>query len=95
MFIEDLLKIFHDNEEDDTFTRFTHLQQTWTINEYNHEWEVLATRFTYLIEDQLLKLYILRLKSIIHNELRLSRPKNLVEAKSMAKIIENKSQYSI
>jgi hypothetical protein len=58
MFTKDLLKRFHDDEEDDTFTRFTHLQQTWTINEYTHEWEVLATRFLDLTEDQLLKLYI-------------------------------------
>jgi hypothetical protein len=64
------------------------LQQTGTINEYTHEWEVLATRFPDLIEDQLLKLYISGLKPIICNELRLSRPKNLVEARSMAKIIE-------
>jgi hypothetical protein len=35
-------------------------------------------------------MYILGLKPIIHNELRLSRPKNLVEARSMEKMIERK-----
>jgi hypothetical protein len=49
-----------------------------------------ATRFLDLIEDQLLKLYILGLKPIIRSELRLSRPGNLVEARIMAKIIERK-----
>ena len=28
MFTKDFLKRFHDDEEDDTFTKFTHLQQT-------------------------------------------------------------------
>lgn len=60
----------------------THLQQTGTINEYTHEWEALGTRLSNLTEDELLKLYISRLKPIIHNELGLSRPKNLVEAKA-------------
>ena len=68
----------------------THLQQTRTVNEYTHEWEVLATRFPNLMNDQLLKLNILGLKSIICSELKLSTPRNLVEARSMARIIERK-----
>lgn len=52
------LKRFYNVERDDTITRFTYLQQTWTINEYTHEWQVLATRVPNLTEDQLLKLYI-------------------------------------
>ena len=58
MFREDFLKRFHYDEEDDTFTRFTHLQQIGAVNEYTHEWEVLATRFLDLTDDQLLRLYI-------------------------------------
>jgi hypothetical protein len=60
------------------------------LTEYTHEWEVLVTRFHDLTDDQLLKLYISGLKPIICNELRLSRPKNLVEARSMAKMIKRK-----
>jgi hypothetical protein len=68
-----------------TLIQVHHLRQKWTINEYTHEWEVLVTRFPNLIDDQLLKMYILRLKPIICGELRLSRPKNLVEGRSMEK----------
>ena len=78
----------HDDEEDDTFTKFTHLQQIGTINDYTHDWEILTTKFLYLTNDQLLKLYISRLKSIICNELKLSKLKNLVEAKHMVKMIK-------
>ena len=66
-FTEDFLKRFHDDEENDTSTRFTHLQQTWTVKEYTWEWEVLATRFLDMTNDQMLRLYILGLKPIIHS----------------------------
>jgi hypothetical protein len=32
-----LLKKFHDDEEDDTFTKFAHLCQMGTFNEYTHD----------------------------------------------------------
>ena len=58
MFNNDFLKRFHDDEEDNTFTRFTHLQQTGTMNEHTHEWEFLGTIILDLIDNQLLKLYV-------------------------------------
>ena len=65
--LQKLSKRFHDDKQDDNFTRFVHLQQIETMNEYTHEWEVLATSFPDLINDQLLRLYILGLKPIIHS----------------------------
>jgi hypothetical protein len=85
MFTKYILKRFHDDEKDDTFTRFTYLQQIGTINEYTHEWDDLATIFPDITDDQLLILYISWLKPIIHSELRLSTPTNLVEARSTEK----------
>ena len=64
MFTEDLLEIFHDDEADDTYARFTHLQQTRIVIEYTHVGEVLAIIFANLTNDQLLKMYILGLKHI-------------------------------
>ena len=57
------------------------------MNDYTHEWEALANRFLDLIDDQFLKLYVSRLKPIIRSELKLSKPKNLVEARSLSKMI--------
>jgi hypothetical protein len=88
MFTENLLKGFHNNEEDDTFTKSTHFYQLGTINEYTHEWKVILARFLDLTKDQLLKKHIARLKPIIRSKLRLSRPQNLVETRNMAKMIK-------
>ena len=67
------------------------LHQTRTINKYIHDWEVITTRLHNLTDDQLLKMYILGLKPNIHNELRLSRPKNLVESRDMKKRLKGSS----
>ena len=84
MFIEYLLKRFHNDEEDDTYTRFVHLYQKGEANEYTPEWEVLANKFHDLTNDQLMKMYISKLKTIIRSELRISRQNNLVETRTMA-----------
>jgi hypothetical protein len=39
-----LLKRFHDEEDDDLYNKFMHLKQKGNVNNYTHEWEVLATR---------------------------------------------------
>jgi hypothetical protein len=48
------------------------------------------TIFPHLLNDQLLQMYIVGLKLYIHSEIRLSRPKNLVESRSMSKMIKMK-----
>jgi hypothetical protein len=67
MFTKDLLKVFHDDEEDDTCTRFAHLLQMGIVNKHTHVWEVLETRFPN--HDQLLKMYIFGLKPMLHGDL--------------------------
>jgi hypothetical protein len=90
MFIKDLLKRFHEEEEDDSYTKLTRLHQTGTVSEYTHEWEIIATRNPKLTETQLLKKYIARLKYSFCNELNLWKPQNVDEAKSIAMLIERK-----
>jgi hypothetical protein len=41
-----LLKRFHNEEEDDVYTKFARLKQKGNVNGYTHEWEVLATKQT-------------------------------------------------
>lgn len=62
MFTKNLFKRFHNDEEDNIFNKFAHLCQIRTVNEYTHEWQVLATRVFGLIEEHLLKMYIAGLK---------------------------------
>jgi hypothetical protein len=57
-------------------------------NDYTHK--VLATRFPDLTDDKLLKMYNAGLKPSICNELRLSRPHNLVEVGNIPKMIKRK-----
>ena len=53
-----LLKIFHDEEEEELYTKFVHLTQKGNVSDYTHEWEVLETRQTGFSDEKLLKLYI-------------------------------------
>jgi hypothetical protein len=43
-FTTSLLKRFHDEEEDELYTKFGHIKQKGNANDFTHEWEVLATR---------------------------------------------------
>jgi len=54
-FTSALLQRFEDEEEDDLYTKFVHLKQKGNINDYSHEWEVLATRQSGFLDEQLLK----------------------------------------
>jgi hypothetical protein len=90
MFKKDLFKIFHVDEEDDIFTKFTLLRQIVTVNEYIHEWEVLTTRVPRLTEEPQLKMYIARLNPNICGEPKLWRPVNTTKAIILSKMIERK-----
>jgi len=57
-------------------------------NDYNHK--VPTTRFPDLTDDKLLKMYNAGLKPSICNELRISRPHNLVEVVKIPNMIKRK-----
>jgi hypothetical protein len=76
-----LLKRFHDEEDDDLYNKFVHLKQKGSVNDYTHEWEVLATRQSGFTDEQLLKMYICGLKDYIHSEIKLWNPKSIEDAR--------------
>jgi hypothetical protein len=83
-----LLKRFHDEEEDDVYTKFARSKQKGNVNDYTHEWEVQTTRKTGLSDEQLLKVYIGGLKDYIRSEIKLWRPKTIGDARQATKLIE-------
>jgi len=65
-----LLKRFHDKENDDPCNKFMYLKQKGNINDYTHEWEVLAIRKNKFTYEKLLKMYICGVKDYICSEIK-------------------------
>jgi predicted Zn-ribbon and HTH transcriptional regulator len=89
-----IFKRFHDEEDDDLYNKFVHLKENGSVNDYTHEWEVLATRqcgFTY---EQLLKMYICGLKDYICSEIKLWNPKTIEDARHATRLIEYKDKFN-
>jgi hypothetical protein len=59
-FTTNLLKRFHDEEDDYLYNKFIHLKHKGNINNYTHEWEVLETRQCRFMDEKLIKMYICR-----------------------------------
>jgi hypothetical protein len=89
-----LLKRFHDEEDDDLYNKFVHLKQKGSVNDYTHEWEVLATRQSGFTDEQLLKMYICGLKDYIRSEIKLWNPKSIEDARHATKLIELKDKFN-
>jgi len=68
-----------------------HLKQKGNINDYTHEWEVLATRQCGFTDEQLLKIYICGLKDYICSEIKIWNHKTIEDAKHATKPIEQKT----
>jgi hypothetical protein len=66
-----LLKRFYDEEDNDLYNTFVHLKQKGSVNDYTHEWKVLATRKNGFTYERLLKTYICGLKDYICSEIKL------------------------
>ena len=64
MFYDNIFKRFHDDEED-AFTKFSHLWQTDLVRECTHEWEVSTIRVPNLADEKMLKKYIAVLSPIL------------------------------
>ena len=60
--VDALLKMFHDEEEDDIYKKSIHLKQKGFVSEYTHEWEVLVVRQRWFSNEELLKMYRCGLK---------------------------------
>jgi hypothetical protein len=69
-FTTSLLKRFHDEEDDDLYNKFVLLKHKGNVNDYTHEWEVLATRQCGFTDEQLLNMYICGLKDYIRSEIK-------------------------
>lgn len=89
-----LLKRFYDEEEDDLYSKFIHLKQKGNVNDYTHEWEVLATRYDEFTAEQLLQMYICGLQDYIRSEIKLWKPKTIEDARYATKLIEPKNRYN-
>jgi hypothetical protein len=87
-FTTSLLKIFHDEEDDDLYNKFVHLKQKGNVNNYTHEWEVLATRQCGF------KMHICGLKNYICSEIKLWNPKTIEDARHAARLIEQKNKFN-
>jgi hypothetical protein len=87
-FITTLFKIFYDKEDDDLYNKFIHLKQKGNINNYTHEWEVLATRQCGFTDEKLIKMYICGLKDYICSEIKLWNPKTIKDVRHASRLIE-------
>jgi len=90
-----LLKRFHDEEDDDLYNNFVHLKHKGSINDYTHEWEVIAKRQCRFTDEQLLKMYICGLKHYSRIEIKIWNPKTIEDARHAARLIEQKKQVQL
>jgi hypothetical protein len=74
--------------------KFVHLKQKGSVNDYTHEWEVLATRQCGFTDGQLLKMYICGLKDYIRSEIKLCNPKTIEDVRHAARPVEQKDKFN-
>jgi hypothetical protein len=75
------------------YNKFVHLKQKGNINDYTHEWEVLATRKCGFTDEKLIKVYICGLKDYIHSEIKLWNP-TIEDARHTSRLIEQKNKFN-
>jgi hypothetical protein len=76
------------------YNKFMHLKQKGNVNDYMHEWEVLATRQCGFTDEQLIKMYMCGLKDYICSEIKLWNPKTIEDDRHAARLIEQKNKFN-